>query len=461
MADDQSMRGVLEQARRRGMLRVVTGAVDPQFEIAAATSHAGAATALLFTNVLGATMPVVTNLLGTRERLAMALGCTPDTLQPRILAALDGGIAPELVADAPVQQVVHTAPLDVGRVLPVPTWFERERGPYITAGVIIARDPQSGRRNVSIARLLLLGGDQLMAGIAPTHHLSELLRRSAARGQPLEIAVAIGNHPATLLASQMYVELGRDELDIAGALLGQPLRLVPARTVDLAVPAEAEIVIEATLHADQPVEEGRVSEFPGFYVSYGAGHGVTVRAITHRRDAIYQAIMPGYEPEHCLLGGTAIAATTCRALQRVIPAVRAVHLTDGGMGRLHAVITMHQPRRGEGKRAIMLAMGTVNLLKWVTVVDDDIDPTDPQQVEWAIAARMRADRDLFVVPGVRADRCEPQHDELTVAKVGIVATTRPGDDAVGGRFERALPPPEVRARVARWMDDAASAPADG
>jgi UbiD family decarboxylase len=456
MTDDQSMRGALGQARHSDALRVIERPVDRRFEIAAATSHAGAATALLFTSVIGAQMPVVTNLLGTRERLAAALGQTPATLQAYLLAALDGGIAPELVAAAPVQQVVHLAPLDVGAILPVPTWFEHERGPYITAGVIIARDPDTGRRNVSIARLLLLGGERLMAGIAPTHHLSELLRRSAAHGRPLEIAVAIGNHPATLLASQMYVELGRDELDIAGALLGAPLRLVPARTVDLAVPAEAEIVIEATLHADQPVEEGRVSEFPGFYVTYGAGHGVTVRAITHRRDAIYQAIMPGYEPEHCLLGGTAIAATTCRALRRVIPAVRAVHLTDGGMGRLHAVISMHQPRRGEGKRAIMLAMGHVNLLKWVTVVDDDIDPANPQHVEWAVATRMRADRDLFVVPGVRADRCEPQHDELTVAKVGIVATSQPGDGAAGGRFERALPPAAVRARVADWMDAAAA-----
>jgi UbiD family decarboxylase len=129
--------------------------------------------------------------------------------------------------------------------------------------------------------------------------------------------------------------------------------------------------------------------------------------------------------------------------------VREVLLTEGGMGRLHAIITMHQPKRGEGKRAIMLAMGIVNLLKLVIVVDDDIDPADWRQVEWALAARMRAERDIILIPDSKADRCEPQHEELTVTKVGIVATTRPGDGEAGGRFEFARPPRAVVERITR------------
>src|SRR5215472_2786131 len=176
-----------------------------------------------------------------------------------------------MVDEGPAQAVEHRAYIDLARLLPVPTWFEREVRPYITAGVIVAKDPQTGRRNVSIARLRLEGGSRVMAGIAHNHHLHRLAEKAQALGRPLEIAVAIGNHAAVLLASQMYVDLGEDELAIAGALLREPLRLVKCRSVDLEVPAEAEIVLEGALRPDQPIEEGPVSEFPGFYVSYGPG----------------------------------------------------------------------------------------------------------------------------------------------------------------------------------------------
>jgi UbiD family decarboxylase len=135
-----------------------------------------------------------------------------------------------------------------------------------------------------------------------------------------------------------------------------------------------------------------------------------------------------------------------------MPNVQRVFITDGGMGRLHAIITMHRPQPGEARRAITLAMGQVNLLKLVIIVDDDIDPEDWTQVEWALATRMRAERDIVVYPGARADRCEPLEENLTVTKVGIVATTLPGDGDPGGRFQLARPPHEVLERVQRELD---------
>lgn len=449
---DQSIRAVLADFERSDDLHYVDRPVDPRFELGAVLSLRGHGPTQYFRHVIGYTTPVVGNLLNTRKKIARGLGLESGQVQSACLAALERGIPPEIMAGGPVQEIVHHAPLDLPRLLPAPTWFEREGGPYITAGVVIAKDPETGRRNLSIARFRMEGGDQLLAGIAPTHHLSELLRRAQARGQPLEIAIAIGNHPATLIASQMYVDLGHDEYDIAGGLLGEPLRLVRCQSVDVEVPAEAEIVLEGKLHADDRLDEGAVSEFPGFYVYYGQGHRVQLTALTQRRDAIYQAILPGYAPEHLLLGATAIGATTCRALRRVMPAIRQVFITEGGMGRLHAIITMHQPKRGEGKRAVMLAMGQVNLLKLVIVVDDDIDPADWTQVEWALAAHFRGEEDLIVVPGVKADRCEPQERDLTVTKIGLVATTRPGAGAPGSKFELARPPSEVWERVKRELD---------
>jgi UbiD family decarboxylase len=263
----------------------------------------------------------------------------------------------------------------------------------------------------------------------------------------LPIAVAIGNHPAVLLGSQMYLGLGDDEYDVVGGLLGESLQVARCLTVPLEVPAGADIVLEGHIDAADLVAEGAVSEFHGFYVDYGPGTGGSIGCVTHRRDAVYQAILPGYAPEHCLLGALAIEAVCCEALRQVIPAVRRVVVTDGGMGRLHAVIAMHRPRLGEGKRAAILAMGQINLFKLVIVVEDDVDPENATEVEWSLAARFRGDEDLLVLPGVKADRCDPVHENLTVTKIVMIATTRPGDGERGSRSEFCRAPADVLARV--------------
>jgi UbiD family decarboxylase len=444
---DQSMRGFLATLEARGELRRISREVDPRFEIAAVLTFRDRGAAQLFTHVKGYAMPVVGNIFASRARFAQALGATSVDLEARCLTALMKPIAPILVGQAPVQEVIHQTASDLATLLPAPLWFEKERAPYITAGVIVAKDPETGRRNVSIARLRLEGGSTLMAGISKNHHLFMLAEKARKRGQTLEIAVAIGNHLAVLLGSQMYVALGDDEFDISGGLLGEPVELVKCKSVDLEVPAHAEIVLEGELHPGRLIEEGDVSEFPGFYVNYGPGISVEISCVTHRHDAIYQVILPGYAAEHCLLGAVAIGATLTRDLKRAIPSVRRVFITEGGMGRLHAIISMHRPRLGEGKRAVLLAMGLVNLLKYVVVVDDDIDVEDARQVEWSLAARFRGHEDLILLPGVKADRCDPVHENQIVTKIGMIATSRPGDGEAGTRSEFARQPSEVLDRV--------------
>ena len=446
------MRGFLAALEACGELHRVRRPVDPRFELAAVLSLRERGPAQLFERVGHHSMPLVASLLNSRERMAQALGIARGELHAFCLAALRNPVAPVMVERGAVQEVEHRSNLALGDLLPVPTWFEREGGPYITAGVIVAKDPETGHRNASIARLRLEGSTRLMAGIARNHHLYRLAEKARVLGRDLEVAVAIGNHAAVLLASQMYVELGADELAIAGALMREPLRIVRCRTVDLEVPAEAEIALEGVLRPHQLIEEGPVSEFPGFYVSYGAGLAVDIGCVSRRADAIYQAVLPGFAAEHCLLGAVAIEAVVLHALRRAIPSVRRVLVTDGGMGRLHAIITMHQPPRGEGKRAVLLAMGQVNLLKLVIVVEDDIDPEDWRAVEWSLAARFRGDEDLIVLPGVKADRCEPLHQDELVTKIGMVATTRPGDGAADSRSEFSRQPADVLARVRAELD---------
>jgi 2,5-furandicarboxylate decarboxylase 1 len=221
---DQSLRAVMAALEERGDLHRVKKRVDTKFELGAVMALRDRGPALLFEQTGG--LPVVGNLLSTRERFALGLGIAADALDERCREALMRPIAPVIVEESPAQAVVHRADIDLARMLPVPMWFEREIAPYITAGVITAKDPESGRRNVSIARLRLEGGGRVMAGIAKNHHLNLLAEKAKALGRGLEIAVAIGNHPAVMLGSQLYLGLGDDEYDNIGGLLGEPLKLV-------------------------------------------------------------------------------------------------------------------------------------------------------------------------------------------------------------------------------------------
>jgi 2,5-furandicarboxylate decarboxylase 1 len=444
---DQSLRSVIAAFEAAGQLRRVSEPVSLRYELSALLASSDGGPALLFESVDGTQMPVVGNLLVSRERIAAALGTTVAGIQELMLEALATPVAPVEVTDAPCQQVVVENP-DLVR-LPVPWFFEHETGPYITAGAIVTRDPDTDAANLSIARVKPLGGARAMVGIAPNHHLAVLGRRAAERGETLPIAVTIGNHPAVLLSACLYLDLGDDELWHAGGLLKEAVRSV--RTAEgLAVPADCEIVLEGRLDYGELVEEGPVSEFHGMYEEYGSSPVVTFQRMTMRHDAIYQAIEPGRHREHLLLGGVAIAAGLMAELRRVVPAVCAVAVPEGGAGRLSAVVALDPSARpGSAQRAMFAVWASVSLIRTVTVVDADVDPWDHEQVEWARTAYARPDRDLLIVPGGAADRAEPLELGGRVAKLGIDATRTPADRA---DHRLAAPPVEALAAARRRLD---------
>src|SRR5262249_4905625 len=263
-----SLRSFLRQLAARGELRHLQSEVDPRFELGAYLWQLARGPAVLFDRVRGFDIPVVGNVLNSRERFGLALGVPWRDVCGHTLRALEKPIAPELVTEAACQELEHE--VDLSR-LPVPTWFEGESGAYITAGVIVAKDPHTGRRNVSIARVQVRGPRTAFIGIAPNHHLSVFARRAAALGRKLEVAITIGQHPAVILASNLYLRPGDDEFDNAGALLGQPVQLVRCRSIDVEVPADSELVVEGTLDPSTLLQEGPVSEFHGLYQRYTGG----------------------------------------------------------------------------------------------------------------------------------------------------------------------------------------------
>jgi 4-hydroxy-3-polyprenylbenzoate decarboxylase len=445
--EQQSIRPFLEALDRSGSLLHIAKPVDREFEISAFLSAADSGPAVLFEKVKGSSLRVAGNFLASRNRIAAALGIEVADIVPRIHQAIRAPVKPAQVPSGRVQDVVVTEqPL---AALPVPRFFEREARPYITAGVILARDPHTGRGNASFARFAVHDGRIAMVGIAPNHHLALFARRAGEAGEALPIVVAIGAHPAIQLAACLYLGVGDDELECAGSLLGAPVRLVAARTVDLLVPADAEIALEGEIDARQPLEEGLVSEYHGLYESYGPGFRATFSALTHARDAIYQAIEPGYHREHVWLGALPIAASLRSAIAAVVPNVRDVAVTEAGGGRTDIVVQLEAPRPGQARRAMFAAFAAVSLVKRVTVVDADIDPWDPVAVDWARVNRMKLERDLLLVPHAGTDRSEPMEEGGLVTKAGFDATAKTGDRVEG--IERALPPREQRDAARAWL----------
>ena len=407
-----SLRDFLQILERRSELRAVPTSVDPMYEISAHLALNGAGPALRFDNVAGSGMRVVGNLLCSRERIAAGLGVPLQQLQSHIVRAIAAPLDPAPARSAPCQEVVEENP-DLA-TLPIPTFFEHETGPYITAGIIAACDAQTGKANLSYARLKPLGGNRAFIGIAPNHHLAVMARRA----KTLPIAVTLGNSPAVMIAAALYLGYGEDELRVAGALQGAPIETIKCFASQIVVPASCEMVLEGVLRTDATVEEGLVSEYHGLYENYGAGYVVEFSHLTRRRDAMLQVIQPGYHPEHVWIGAEAIAAGLAASL------ATPVAITPGGAGRLHAVVAL---KGGDARELIRKIWDTVHLVKHVTVVDADIDAWDATRVELAIATCMRADRDLLVEPAMPSNRSDPQARGGKVPKLGIDATRKVGE----------------------------------
>ena len=315
---------------------------------------------------------------------------------------------------------MHREKIDLAKLLPIPTHNEHDGGPYIAAGIMVVRNPKTGKQNVSIHRCQVTGPNRLGVLVLPRHTYT-FHRMAEEAGQPLDAAIVIGVDPLTLLASQAIVPIDHDELEIAGALQGRPLPVVKCLTSDIRVPAEAEIVIEGRFLPGVREPEGPFGEFPQTYGSRSNREVMEVVAVTHRKDAIFHTMVGG-GLEHLLLGAIPKEATLLTHLRRNFPNVLDVHLSPGGTMRFHLYVKIKKTQEGQGKNVIMGAFAGSFDLKHVVVVDDDIDIHNPAEVELAIATRFQADRDLLIVPESQGSKLDPSNRDGVGAKMGLDAT---------------------------------------
>lgn len=414
-----TLRGWLDHLAAQDRLAVIRPNTSLQFELAAIAKRLDGIKATLFPKPGGHPVPVLSGLVSDRKWIAEAMGVEPAEVLTRFQDAALHPLPWKEVKHAAAQEVVHRD-VDLTRLLPIPTHNEHDNGAYITAGLLIARNPKTGIQNVSIHRLQVTGPNRLGALLLPRHtHM--FFEAAEAAGQPLDVAIVVGVDPLTLLSSQAIAPIDFDELTIAGALHGAPLPVVKCVTSDVRVPADAEIVVEGRLLPLVREMEGPFGEFPQYYGEPAKRHVIEVTAATHRKDALFHTIVGG-GLEHLLLGGIPREATLLAHLQRSFPNVRDVHLALGGVCRYHLYVQLAKRQEGEAKNVMMGAFAGHYDIKQVIVVDEDVDIHNPAEVEWAVATRFQADRDLLVVPNSQGSKLDPSTRDGVGAKMGLDAT---------------------------------------
>jgi 2,5-furandicarboxylate decarboxylase 1 len=452
---DQSMRSYLQQLENTGELLRIEKEVDPATNLAAIDwkiyDQLGKGT--LFTNIKGHPgWQACSQVLADRKKWSMALNLMEDELLSGMSGSLKTAIEPVITdpADAPCKEIIKLGDDASLLDIPVVTQSEEDGGPFIPAGMAIVKDPDTGIRNMSIHRMQIFGPHEAGFIMLP-RQARRIYDKYVAKGQNMPVAIAIGAHPAIIFGSAFTTKFGIDELAVAGGLLGDPIRLVKAETVDIEVPADAEIILEGEILANQTHPEGPYGEVPGTYCDAGESEIFRVTAITHRRDPIYYAL-------HCGAPTTDTQATTGLGIE--IATWEHMANVEGGLdlmdirchpsgGMMLLVIKMRPRVEGQAKTALLAALSGPYLHpKLVIAVDDDIDANDLRQVMWSMTTRVHAEKDITLINNTRTfalDKISPiAEGGNPFERVGtkwLIDATMPAASHPDqrARFKRALP----------------------
>ena len=426
------LREFLDILEREGELAYVHVPVQLNQELGAVCvkSLRSGGPALLFERPGDSSMPILTNLLATRRRYGLALGCAPAETQHEWNRRVVRPLPPVVVErEAPCQEAVLLGDEADVTALPAPIWNARDGGPYLTLSCHITRDSTTGLRNVGVYRNQVHDAHTLGLLAGPYTHI--MLQHRSAPDEPFPVAIAMGVDPRIVQTASSPLPFGTDELAVAGALRGEPFELVRCKTIPLEVPVDAELVIEGEVRPTEKRDEGPFGEFTG---TYGGPRlprmTIHVKAITRRRDPILHLAYQGAPPhETDVLTAAGKEAEVVRTVP--LPGIKAVHITEGGCGVLHVVVSVEKLYEGYGKMVGMavLSCPSGRHFKQVTVVDDDVDPFDSLAVEWAVATRVQPARDVEIlreVTGIFLDPSLPPAEQAGPARTSkmIIDATR-------------------------------------
>ena len=400
--------------------------VNPAHDITAFVAELerqGTSPLVIFENIKGYPIPVIANLLGSRTRLALAFNVNEDDLCSEYYRRIKSPLPEKVIKDSPTHFRVYTnEEIDILR-FPVLTHFKGDPAPYITGGLIVSADPDTGVTSMGYHRLMVKGKNRFGISLHSRKRLWDYQRRAEEKGKNLPVACILGVHPLISLSSIGVIAIQIGKYEIAGGLLGEPLEVVDGINTSLRIPAYAEIVLEGDILSGVREPEGPFGEFTGYSSYRSTQHVFVAHTLYHRENPLYQSICAGLSSEHNTLLAMPREADLFQALSRTIPGLCAVHVPLSGCGLFHAYISMRKTAKGQGKQAILTALGIDHCLKLVVVVDEDVNVFNESEVLWAISTRSQADKDLVIVPGTMGVILDPSasEDGLT-ARMGIDAT---------------------------------------
>ena len=409
--------------------------IDSNFEVTALAKHLEEKNRypiMLFDKVKGPKGSVsrfrfVTNVLGDRRKMAFAIDSTFENVAIDWRQKVDqGGLAPEQLRreDAPCKEnVVLGDKIDLLE-LPILHHHEMDPGPYITSGLFTCYEPDSKIENTAFHRGFVVGPREIRCYLSPRTHAYYNLMAHWNAEQPMKVAYWVGHHPAVLMGAQTRMAYPQSHYLSAGAVAGEPLRVVPSETLgdDFLVPADAEFVIEGIMRPGNRGLEGPFGEYPRYYGPQQMSPIFEVTALTYRNEAIWNSLMVGINNNY---GGTQEEGTIYNTVKKVVPQVQRVFVPVSGAGRFHAYIQLRKTHDGQPKEAIMAALSSSEWIKHVIVVDEDIDIYDDRWVLWAVATRSQWDRDLVVVPGCLGSHLDPSVNRNAISTKGGIDATKP------------------------------------
>lgn len=426
LVDLHSCLAFLEQG---GDLLRVQSEVDPKYELAGVAKRLEGGKCLLFEQVKGSTYPVLAGLLWNRRTVARLFGATPERVPFLIARAVREwqeqreALPCRLFNRGPANEVIEPR-VDLTR-LPIPVHARRDGGRYLDASVVMVRNPETGGINTSVHRMMVTGKDRLTFLIDPDRHLGAYLEVMERRNAPLEVTINNGIGLAPWLAS-VIPQQGDDKHRIAHHLIRKPIDLIRAQSVGVPAYAQAQFVIEAEILPRVREPEGPFAEVTGYYGCRDARWVMRVKAITHRAYPVFHTLLSGQEVWNAV--GLTAEAKIFAEVQKKVPQLKAVHLTNGGCGFYHAVVQVEKDGKEVGRAVLKETFRAFAPLQQVIAVDTDVDPYDPVDVEWAVATRFDAGKDLIILknapghilnPMVRIDR---RGTGGTVTKMGMDAT---------------------------------------
>ena len=465
---NKDLRTFLAEARQMGpdYFASVGRRVDPIYEPCVIQQKFAARDewpVIRFDDVAGSDMALVTNLFGRYELLGLALGVDPDRPKSEILDRFRERVAKPVPvrrvarADAPVKEVVLGADaVDLG-AFPVLKHAEGNSGKYIAIGCLVVKDPETGVLNAGVYRHEIKGRAELACMFNPAHHAGYIYRKYREAGRKMQAVLFIGHHPAGVLGVLSKQTIHSDEYETMGALMGEPLEVVDGETVDIPVPAWAEIAIEGYLDPARETRDGPFSEYTGFYGPAKDPVGLMqVTGITMRKDAIFHDLDPSHR-EHNLAGALTFESALYASVSKLVPSVTGVHMPPSGNCTFTAYVKIAKRVPGEGKSAGLAALAGDANVKIVVVVDDEIDIYNDSDVLWAISTHVQADRDVSIIPYAMGAHLDPSaYGEVRTEKGPmqtkmIIDATRP---ATLGFAERIVPPRQAwdRIRLEDYVD---------